>query len=1839
MANNRELSQFGSFISVNDINKKITIGSTITKVLTDELKVNGISTVGFLTATDINVSGIITASTFKGNFVGVASLTDLNVTGITTVGVLTGTDAYFTGIVTATKFVVLTAVGVDEINTNRLTVTGISSLGITTASSLEVTGITTLGTVKISSGIITSSNPGITTVFYYGDGSGLINVYSATTGISSEATKLETPRDFKITGDIVSTIVSFDGTSNVSLASTISDNAVGLGTKTYGDYVKNITGTANEIEVSVTSGAQVSPQIGLPNDVTISQDLQINRNLNVTGNITVGGTSAYLNVVSLQVKDRDIVLGITTNGSGIDVSTDITANHGGIAIASTEGNPLISLRIAGINSLPDTYKQIMWLKKGTFAGLNTDAWLSNYAIGIGSTQIANGVRLAVGTGITMSDDNITAGYYYGDGSNLTNIKASSISGNITGAAGSVTVFSDSTNLTRYISFVEGTSGVSSVRANSSLAFNPSTTRLGIGTANPTSTLQVQGDLKVTGVSTLGSVKIYSSGNNGIVTATSVGATVFYYGDGSGLINIPSTAVSGGSTVSISTNTNNQTQYLTYVTGTGSTTGFGVSTTGLVFNPSTGNVGIGTINPKSTLQVGTAITMYGSTGIVSATYFYGDGSNLKNIPSTAVSGGSTVSISTNTNNQTQYLTYVTGTGSTTGFGVSTTGLVFNPSSSTLGIGTTSPTATLHVQGDVRITGALYASNVNGINTSGKSGQVLQSVGTGISWVDLSTSNVGGGSTITISSNNTNQIQYLTYVTGTGSTTGFGVSTTSLVFNPFSGNLGIGTTNPKSSLQVGTAITMYGSTGIVSAAYFYGDGSNLKNIKASSISGGSSITISSNTNDIVQYLTFATGAGSTTELGIATSIVFNPSGIGSIGIGITQPKGTVDIGSGDIRLNSGDLRLNGTIYIYDTRNSGGGCWWSNGGLDSIFNINNTSLGGPIGLTVRMPGGTPASFEDKGTGDQYTFLSGRYDQTTTQGVTNISGLLGIGTANPTSTLQVQGDLKVTGVSTLGSVKIYSSGNNGIVTSSNPGVSTVFYYGDGSNLTNIKTSAISGDIGLGTNTYGDYVKNITGTANEIEVSVTSGEQVSPQIGLPNDVTIGNDLTVSQNLYVSGNITVGGTTAALDVTNLQVKDKNIILGVTTSPSTGADASTDFSASQGGIAIASTEGTPLVKLGITSIPNTYKQILWFKSNSLTGLSTDAWIFNYGVGIGSTQIANGVRLAVGTGITMSDGSITAGYFYGDGSGLTKIKASSISGASTITISANNSDQTQYLTFATGVGTVTGLNIDNNIGLVYNPSSERLGIGTTNPTSTLQVQGDLKVTGVSTLGSVKIYSSGNNGIVTATSVGATVFYYGDGSGLINIPSTAVSGGSSISISSNTNNQTQYLTFANGTGSTTGLGITTSGLVFNPSSTRLGIGTTNSTATLHVEGGAIVTGVSTLGSVKIYSSGNIGIITSTTPGVTTVTYYGDGSKLSGITAAASAGGTTGQVQFNNNGVISGASYFNYDSTNVRVGIGTSVPTARLSVSSPTSGNSLLLVNDNLSDGSLFRVSNSAGSLLVDVDSGGTILFPTSGNVGIGTTLSTPTTKLQVQGDITANYYYGDGSTLKNLGLGGIGITNTNLSTIVYPTLAANTTSGIATVGIATTALSFNTSTNTILIGSGITMYGSTGIISATRYYGDGSYLKLPTFSIAGTTGQVLYNNNGQIDAAANLNYNTTTGNVGIGTTLATARLSVSNPTSGSSLLLVNDNLSDGSLFRVSNSVGSLLVDVDSGGTILFPTTGNVGIGTTLVSPTSKLQVDGDVRVGVNTSQGIILTSPNGTKYRLFVSNVGIVSTVLVS
>ena len=61
-------------------------------------------------------------------------------------------------------------------------------------------------------------------------------------------------------------------------------------------------------------------------------------------------------------------------------------------------------------------------------------------------------------------------------------------------------------------------------------------------------------------------------------------------------------------------------------------GSGIGTQGAIIQVDNTNqrVGIGTTNPQGMFQVGTGVTVYGSTGIVSATAFFGDGSGLDGV---------------------------------------------------------------------------------------------------------------------------------------------------------------------------------------------------------------------------------------------------------------------------------------------------------------------------------------------------------------------------------------------------------------------------------------------------------------------------------------------------------------------------------------------------------------------------------------------------------------------------------------------------------------------------------------------------------------------------------------------------------------------------------------------------------------------------------------------------------------------------------------------------------------------------------------------------------------------------------------------------------------------------------------------------------------------------------------------------------------------------------------------------------------------------------------------------------------------------------------------------------
>ena len=206
-------------------------------------------------------------------------------------------------------------------------------------------------------------------------------------------------------------------------------------------------------------------------------------------------------------------------------------------------------------------------------------------------------------------------------------------------------------------------------------------------------------------------------------------------------------------------------------------GSGIGTAGAVLKVDNTNdrVGIGTTDPRGMLQVGTSITMSGSTGILTATQFIGDGSLL-----TGISAGSFASNDT---------------------GINTT--------TSVGVGTTNATGAADVKNSAILNVGVVTAVTTFSNIVGTAGTFTSILATGLS----------GTPDITINN--------LTGVAATFS----GVLTYEDVTNVDS----IGIVTARGGFEIGAAgiggtITSVGDaefTGVCTATSFYGDGSTLTN----------------------------------------------------------------------------------------------------------------------------------------------------------------------------------------------------------------------------------------------------------------------------------------------------------------------------------------------------------------------------------------------------------------------------------------------------------------------------------------------------------------------------------------------------------------------------------------------------------------------------------------------------------------------------------------------------------------------------------------------------------------------------------------------------------------------------------------------------------------------------------------------------------------------------------------------------------------------------------------------------------------------------------------------------
>ena len=220
----------------------------------------------------------------------------------------------------------------------------------------------------------------------------------------------------KVSGDVV---ISASG------AATIQANSVALATDTTGDFVQSISGTTNEVTVSVTSGENVQPQIGLPDDVIVTTSLKVG-----TGITAQGGIITAITFVG--------------NGDFVDIDVDGHTELDDLKVTGVSTFTGVIEASAGENKIPSLYSNTSDLPSaGTYHGMFAHV----HATGKGYYAHANNwielvnkeVNGVTGTGTENYNVGVvTATSFDGDinldGNNITGTGSVNITGIITAAA-------------------------------------------------------------------------------------------------------------------------------------------------------------------------------------------------------------------------------------------------------------------------------------------------------------------------------------------------------------------------------------------------------------------------------------------------------------------------------------------------------------------------------------------------------------------------------------------------------------------------------------------------------------------------------------------------------------------------------------------------------------------------------------------------------------------------------------------------------------------------------------------------------------------------------------------------------------------------------------------------------------------------------------------------------------------------------------------------------------------------------------------------------------------------------------------------------------------------------------------------------------------------------------------------------------------------------------------------------------------------------------------------------------------------------------------------------------
>ena len=323
------------------------------------------------------------------------------------------------------------------LGTNLDTLTmGVSGTGLSGSATYNGSGASTF-TVTSNA---TNANTVSTIVARDASGNFSAGTITATlSGNASTASAWATGRTLSLTGDVTGTSASFDGSGNISIATTIAADSVALGTDTTGNYVASIT---NGSYITGGNGGSEGAGLTLAVDATSANTASKVVARDSSGNFSAGTITAALSgnaSTATTLATARNIQGVSFNGSA-DI-TVVTAGTG-VSVSGTA----VSIGQSVATSATPSFDKVLATNNGNAENfkIGDDAWIGD--VNAANTIRIKGVQDATAGYITFGNQSTALG--------LTNATLLTWGGSF-GASSEITAYYSDERLKNFSGKIEG----------------------------------------------------------------------------------------------------------------------------------------------------------------------------------------------------------------------------------------------------------------------------------------------------------------------------------------------------------------------------------------------------------------------------------------------------------------------------------------------------------------------------------------------------------------------------------------------------------------------------------------------------------------------------------------------------------------------------------------------------------------------------------------------------------------------------------------------------------------------------------------------------------------------------------------------------------------------------------------------------------------------------------------------------------------------------------------------------------------------------------------------------------------------------------------------------------------------------------------------------------------------------------------------------------------------------------------------------------------------------------------------------------------------------------------